>query len=269
MKIKPWIIAVIALFLVGLLINVIPMMSYYFSEEYQTSNYKGEFKEGAVFDYYFLVGAFKEKNEVFSLGMILHMYIINPNLYSVNVTTYKLMGTQVSFNIDLLPSLPFVAQIVKLINKNNVTIKYNESAMAELLFPASSKIHLINDTISSQSHHELPRRYLGYPRYYFSEKYSRFDYLKYEKRFVLYGFSAPFTFNSTKILLSLIYPQISEMAPSYNLVVINAVLGGGNDVPPQDWNGWLKYGIAVAFPVNIVLIISGVIVAIVYSRRGL
>jgi len=266
MRIKGWVIGVIALLLFGILLNIIPMGTYYFSEPYQHAKYKGVLEDGSLINYYAFFGRFVNNNTSASLGMKITVEIIGDGQYNVSYTAYKLIGNE-GMDMRRLPQNPFYADHMEEIGNGWVKVNSTDPFIS-VIFPKGNKVNILNHTIpiNGTGFHTFINKINGYPLVY-SDLYEYGYYIKFGNRYVTYDLDIGLNSSQIHKLLEGIYPNIKQWNGDSEIMAA-IYWGDGNTVPPQDWTGWFVYGFSGAFPINVSLIIAAIIIAIVYVRRG-
>lgn len=266
MKIKGWVIGVIILLLFGILLSVIPMGTYYFSEPYQHAKYKGVLKNGSVINYYAFFAGFVNNHTIVSLGMKISVEIIENGQYNVSYTAYKIIGDS-GMDMHRIPQNPFYGDYIEKIGKGLVKVNSTDPFIS-IIFPRGNEINILNHTIpiNGTGFHTFINKINGYPLVY-SDSYAYGFYVKFKNQYVTYDLDLSLTPSQIHKLLEGIYPKIKHWNGDSQIMAA-ICWGDGNTVPPQDWAGWFVYGFGSAFPINVSLIIAAIIIAIVYVRRG-
>ncbi|AJC72816.1 hypothetical protein X802_09205 [Thermococcus guaymasensis DSM 11113] len=250
----------IAMISFGLLVNFVPAASYYLNT-YIHVPYKGNIIKNSTFSYYAFVGSFRDNKsmEDYDLGMIINITYLGNSRYQVKYALYKLLpdGGKDGINLDILPKFPFYATGgVVSISKGQRTLT-SEDRLIKLLFPSNPPYGcLLNNTT-----HTYPNRFYGFPKVIICTSNPNHSI------YAIYGNSRLVAINIMPKNMSLL-TSIVTLPKTTSSPVIAIYLGKGNTVPPQDWEGWVRYGFGISFPLNVGFVILGILLLIVASRRG-
>ncbi len=248
----------------AVIILLLPVSAYYM-EHYRVSEFKGVLGPGSQLRYYGVVGQFPSgSGKSMSLGFELNVTCLHEGEYNVSYSVYKLFGNG-GVNIDRLPELPLYADSIKKV-KDGWYLSKGEGLIASLIK------NRIDRKILLERGHVSPSPAYGYPFVYFTI-YGN-DYIRYNGTYVAVSVSVPHpctAFNSMYNIEPLCEKLSSLYAVNTSAVekdlVAQMYFGGGNSAPDQDWRGWIKYGIGYSFPVNVALVLIGLIVMIIESRE--
>ncbi len=266
---------ILALALIGLLVNLIPMFTYA-SGPYLHEEYKNNFSQGTTLEYYGIFGLFPtNKGAYYDLGITINVtaekagsYSIQSKLYQINTSANLRAG----FNGKLLPAPPFFGASVSQIADYSGDVNSSGYSLIGLLFPSGNSVSngFQNFNISSSGKYMSPNSYLGLPTYYFGNtSISRLEvnYVNMGSQRVMSTFVASDS-NDTIGFFSSLVPNFSfnqsNMGNSGPMIL---TLGGGNSVPAQNWLAWFEYGFNFAFPLNVILFLASGIIAVYLFRK--
>jgi hypothetical protein len=267
---------IIALLMIGILINFIPVSTYVFNT-YPHEKYHDSFQHGISLEYYGVFGSFSAKNGTsYYYGVTINITKMGSEHYEVGANLYQIYPTSQSefiFNGNKLPGIPFLGY-VKQIDHYGGNLTGSEYALINLLFPNGNKVNAgtQNFSISSNETTMSPESYTGFPSYYFGQT----NFLKSEISYVNFGTQHVMAYylssdsNSTVNFFTSLTPNfhfnISSMEKTHSgPMILN--IGRGNDSPGQNWAGWFEYGFGFVFPLNVVLLISSGVLSIYLFRR--
>ncbi len=246
----------------GVLLILLPLSSYYFGS-YVHFKFKGEIKPGSELRYGVTVGQFwdNSSHKEFLIGAVLDIRRTTGNGYRINYSIYRLLGNG---RINVHSSIPFSAQKISLEKTGDQTVS-GKNALIEQLFPEE-----LPDKVKTE--HTFPSDFYGYPKVYVTNSGS--EYIKYKNTYAVLSAHLK---KPCKTLGSL-YPRMHTYCAVLSKAYGNQTLAeesllsevyvvDGNTAPPQDWGGWIKYGISSSFPVNFILILLGIILVIIESRQ--
>ena len=198
-------------------------------------------------------------------GIICNLTNTGSNQYDVHTEVYALSGSTLGVDLKALPNDPFTYTSKQLISTNE-TKDLSASSLFSFFIPQSEVVQLpqLNYEITNNTYNAAPNKFLGYPNYYSTNltAFSKCSYLVFGSQKVLYAY---YNFGSPTSLATQFYSPFANLNATN--VEFTLTLGGGNAVPNQDWAGWIKYGIGIAFPFNFALMIAGVVVLIIKVRR--
>jgi len=246
----------------GILLILLPLSSYYFGS-YIHFKFKGEIKQGSEFRYGVIVGQFwdNSSHKEFLIGVVLDIHRTTGNTYNINYTIYRLLGNG---RINVHSSIPFSAQKISLEKTGNQTV-IGRNALIDQLFPEN----LPNNV---KTIHTFPSDFYGYPKVYITNSGS--EYLKYENTYAVLSAHLQDPCKTLGTLYPKMHTYCAVLSKAYGnqtlakeSLLSEVYIVNGNTAPPQDWGGWIKYGISSSFPVNFILILLGIILAIIESRQ--
>jgi len=254
----------IGLIILGVLINFVPMLSYFF-KTYLPATYKGTFTEGAWLMYYgeintYSVNLFAFKLNVTKLGY--DSYFVNLELYKQQMELNKAYG----LSADLFKNATKIYTYSGRVNSSSYPF-------LKMLFPEGNTVEVkeqnisLNYTIPGYASKTLDL-FIGITPYHLVNKSIYIQYVDYGSQKVMNYLSTdyPTNLNLTKFLVDLIFPGYWNSSISILNIIMK--LATGNAVPSQDWLDWLNFGFSFyAFPVNVILMVAGAIIAIYYYRR--
>ena len=258
---------ILILAIMGILINFIPEMFFYF-KVVTHMKYYGKFSDGL---WLFYAGIYFTIDN--NYGFIINITKLNASYYLVQSKLY-LLPVNSSFNPDLLPSLPFKASSIKEVDNYTAILDISNSTFLQILFPQSDlvKTSLLNFSISNSTATVGPNNFFGCPGGFrpaeTGNPHIPVDYyILYGLQYLLVGFLATHTNLSTKLFI-LMFPNysLSESLKTH-LGNLFMVLGYGNGIPAQDWLKWITYGFSRVLPINIILLVSAGVLAIYDYRR--
>ncbi len=250
------VLAVIMLFL--------PVSAYYI-EHYRNSEFKGVLTPGSQLRYYGVVGQFPDDSgKTVSIGLAVNVTYIQRGEYNISYSVYKLFGNG-GVNIERLPKLPFYAESIKKV-KDGWYLSGEKGVVTSIVR------HSIGRKVIFRRGHVSPSPAYGYPIVYFTI-YGN-EYVQYNGTYVAVSVSVPHPCTAFNSIYN-ITPLCEKLSTLYGVntsavekdLVAQMYLGGGNSVPNQDWRGWIKYGVGYSFPVNVSLVLIGIIVMIIESRE--
>ncbi|MDV3104824.1 hypothetical protein [Thermococcus waiotapuensis] len=240
----------------GILINFVPVTSYYLGS-YIHIPYKDSIRNGSTLEYLFFMGPFHENttNSTFNIGVITNITYIGEDKYQLDYEGYKLTGKKTGAYPKLLPEFPFRASggIVKAYEGHKVVNASNE--LIQFLMPQKP----LPGCLANASIHTFPNKFYGYPEVFMCPSPSiQGMYTFYKNR--------PVALNLNPLNASSIIEPIMPGSYTGSVSIVSVFLGWGNTVPPQDWTGWVRYGVGLYFPLNVGFIIIGILMLIVASR---
>ncbi len=250
----------ILLIVFGILVNFIPVASYYLGTYVHVTS-RGALRKGSTFEFCSGVGTFYDKKtkEPFALGFVLNLTYDGPKDYVVTYNVYKLKGSRWKVNPNTRPDSRFYGSDgVEFIEHGKKILSSNDG-LVHLVFSG-----LVSSSCNLSTFHTFPNRFYGFPRVFECNHNGTVGmYTRFQDGKVL--LLQTYTSNMTLInsLLSLTNVSVNETGGE----VMGLFLSGGNTIPPQDWAGWLKYGFGVSFPLNVGFVIIGMLMLIVASRR--
>ncbi len=250
-------IAVLMIFF-GLLINFVPVTSYYLGS-YVHITYKGPIRNGSTLEYLFFMGSFHDNttNRTFNIGVIANITYLGENKYRLDYEGYKLTGQKGGAYPKLLPKFPFRAsgKITKVYEGHKVVNA--SSKLIRFLMPQKP----LPGCLANTTFHTFPNKFYGYPKVFGCPAPSiQGMYTFYKNR--------PVAINLDPLNASSVIKPIVPGSYTGPVSVVSVFLGWGNTVPPQDWRGWVRYGLGLYFPLNVGFVIIGILMLIVASRRA-
>lgn len=269
-------VLILALVVVGVTINFIPVSTYTFGT-YIHKEHRDSFSSGISLEYYGFFGAVVEKNgTLYFFGVTINITKMNAEYYQVNSKLYKVYPSttgEEGFNAKLLPAPPFYGSAVVQIANYSGNFTSSEYSLINLLFPKGNTVSdgILNFTISDSAKNMIPSGYLGFPDYYFNEP----NFTNIEVSYAYFGsqrvmsYFLGFDSNSTISLFTSLFPDFTFNVSAMHRagpMIIN--IGTGNGVPAQDWFGWIHYGFGFAFPLNVILLLSSAIIAVYVYRKA-
>ena len=254
---------------VGILVNFIPTLSYFFGTVTH-KKYYNSFSDGLSLEY---CGKYSSLGVGYTYGFIINITKINGSYYLVQSKLYSLTG-QIISSPYLLPSLPFFASSVREIYNYSAVLNINNSTFLSLIFPEGSivKTSLLNFSIPNSITYLGPIEFLGCPGYhYFStnDDMTCVYYILYGSQYVLVHFLAFQSKLATDLFISM-FPNYSsnESSKIQFGICLSMNLGYGNGAPTQDLFSWFEYGFShYAWPINVILLFSGGILAVFNYRK--
>ncbi len=264
---------ILVLAVIGILINLIPVSTYFFGTEIH-EKYNNDFSDGLSLDYSGIFNLMGTNSSSNLYGFIINLTKINGNDYSVQSKLYILTG-EVIYSGNLLPSFPFQAsRVIEIANYSGV-LNINDSLFLSFNFPDGNvvKTSMLNFSISNSTTNMLPTNFVGYPDIHSSEisnsnfTLTKVAYVSYGSQYVMTALMSVQTKLATSLFTSM-FPNYSfnesfKTHPGQLLMY----LGYGNGVPAQDWLGWFEYGFSFVFPLNVILLLSAGIIAIFSYRK--
>ncbi|ASJ03027.1 hypothetical protein A3L09_07035 [Thermococcus profundus] len=248
------------LIIFGILVNFVPAASYYFGT-YSHVPHKGVITNGSSLDYYMLIGPFPDNKsgQLFNLGLVINPTYRGNDEYEVGYDVYNLSGRKGGLNPNLLPKFPFYASGgVHEVGEYHKAVQANDDLIEHLISPKPLPGCWLNDTFNT-----FPSKFYGMPRAFMCVGNDT------RGMYVIFGDGhfVPINIHPTNAtFLRTIVPE--EYINPESKPVVAIFLGWGNTVPKQDWNGWLKYGFGISFPLNVGFVIIGILMLIVASRRA-
>ncbi|NJF25881.1 hypothetical protein [Thermococcus sp. Bubb.Bath] len=270
MKGRAYTTVALLLIIFGILVNFVPVGMYYFGT-YSHVPYKGAIVNGSTLEYLVMVSNpfynltnDRRNNIHYDLGLDVNITYLGNGKYSINYTTYKLAykmekGSKVKVDPNLMPKFPFYASGgVYRASTGHKVINASDDLIKHLISPSPPPGCWLNDTFNT-----MPNKFYGMPRTFMCVgNDTRGMYVAFGD-----GHFVPVNIHPTNAtFLGTIVPE-EYINPTLKPVV-TIFLGWGNTVPKQDWNGWLKHGFSISFPLNVSLVIIGILMLIVASRRA-
>ncbi|NJF25878.1 hypothetical protein [Thermococcus sp. Bubb.Bath] len=257
-------IAGVILIFLGILLVFLPLASYYL-ESYKSAEFRDKIVPGSEFQYFGIVGQFPaESGDMLSFGFEINVTYLGPNKYNVSYAVYKLYGDG-GLDITRYPKFPLYARLIKKASEGNL-VTSKVGLISKLMPEELNSEDIVNVT------HSYPNKFYGYPRIYFMK--SGDEYMKYKNSYVAIStsFQSPcvdfgMLYNLTGMCTKLSRLSGQNMSAVEKSLVGEIYLARENTAPPQDWGGWLKYGISVGFPVDIAILMLGLITLIIGSRE--
>ncbi len=252
------------LMVLAVIMLLLPVSTYYMGH-YRASKFKGVLGPGSQLRYYGVVGQFpSDSGKSMSLGFEVNVTYLQGGEYNVSYSVYKLFGNG-GVNVDRLPELPLYADSIKKV-KDGWYLSRGEGLIASLITDN------IDRKILFGKGHVSPSPVYGYPFVYFTV-YGN-DYIRYNGTYVAVSVSVSHPCTAFNSMYN-ITPLCEKLSSLYGVntsavekdLVAQMYFGGGNSVPTQDWRGWIKYGIGYSFPVNVALVLIGLVVMIIESRE--
>ncbi len=252
---------------VGLIINVVPVATFYFGT-YDHFSHQNSMSAGSDFTYYGTYGAWLSgrNNTSYAYGFEVQLIYDGGNNFHLLSTVYCLTGQSISMSIFRLPGDPFYASTQHEVFTNEVAANVSSNMFLSMVISSGGSIdtQVLKFSIKTSGFHTFAYPYVGYPTYYGTTLplLDNLTYVKVGNQYLMSSLN--YDGNLTELFRSL-WPDMPINNSTY--ASTGMYLAGGNTGITQDWVGWLSYGAGTSFPVNVVLITAGVIFAMILIRR--
>ncbi|MHB1493242.1 MAG: hypothetical protein ACYCSG_05065 [Thermoplasmataceae archaeon] len=253
----------------GIIINFVPMGSYYFTT-YNNSLYKGTIVTGSCWNYNGTFGTFalnESKGTTFYYGIDLTVTKSTNNNYEISEKIFNL-----SSHVGIVIS-GFSGGTVTSVQKYTIEC-HSTGLIPSILFPNSRTItnKYFSERLCNNSYSPGTEPFVGIPyEHLTNQTNSGFLslYIESNGNYLLNQFTGTgdplLGSDSLLSLFSNFYPSVPK------LNVTNAgfflTLTGGNTVPSQRWVTWLEDGFYGAYPVNLAVLLAGIILSVIGLRR--
>ena len=274
------ILTIIALvfLLASVFINFIPVSAYYFGTALH-EKYQGSFSNGLSLVY---IGTYSPGPSLnSSYGFVTNITKLNASYYLVKSKLYLLSG-EVSCNA--LSNPPFNASRVGEIYNYSAVLNINNSTFLQILFPQNNVVrtNILNLTISNSTTDmptpRPPYPFLGYTSFYHAsiQVYPKIPaFIPTDIYYVLYGSQHVLSLFLSTPISNVNRELFMSMFPNYHFGKTLLTYRGslfiqlayGNGIPNQDWLGWLGFGFGKYAPIDMLLIIGALLVALYDQRK--
>ncbi|OWP56372.1 MAG: hypothetical protein B2I17_06100 [Thermoplasmatales archaeon B_DKE] len=253
--------------LFGIVINTIPMFSFYFGT-YTHDTVHSPTASGAELNYYGIYGFEAEPNLTgYGYGFKVSVDGLGNDQYHVAITVYNISGTHVGLNEKNLQKAPFIGSTITKIYSSNVNISYQDDPFLQFILPANTTpvSSYMTMKITGSTREYAAEAYLGYPSYLnttTTASGSLVNYVSVDGHYTLANFEYTGDFYS---FFSTLYPG----AKAFTVPVFSTIiLGSGNVAISQNWLGWFSYGFDISYPANVALLAVGGVLGIIRFRKG-
>lgn len=260
---------VIAFIFFGLIINAIPMLSFYFGTYIQDSVHNPTVN-GSELQYYGFYGAGQgPNNRTYGYGFEVSITGLGNDRYHVVETVYNVsnrIGRPVGLNIKAVQTTPFFGSPIR-VYYNSSDLSYQDNPFLQLVLPKNTTpvTNYLTLKITGSTREYPAEAYLGYPSYLNTTTASNYDLVNYVAvggQYTLVNFEYSGNFSS---FFHTLYPGATVFK---FLLGTTIVLGSGNVAINQDWIGWISYGFDISYPVNVAFLAVGGLLAIITFRKG-
>lgn len=289
-------VVALALLSVGILINFIPALAYYYGTV-SHEKYYGSFSNGLSLVYAVMYSPLF--NSSYNYGFIINITKLNASYYLVQSKLYLLSGCSISFNSGFMhvsrttipsiktyllvngskdpSSFPFSASYIKEVTNYSKVLNINNSTFLQILFPKSDMVEtsLLNFNISSSIATIGIDKLLGCPGYHgahikiFNTVVDSVPigyYMQYGSQYVMDALSCDGGTNTSTELFMSMFPNLNESHKGQQGNLVMALVYS-NGVPNQDLLNWFRYGLHIFSPVNIISIFIGMVLAVINKKR--
>ncbi len=261
---------VIILVCSGIIMSIFPVSAYYF-ESYLPIPHHGNLVNESSITFYSTSPIFSNSSSgnTYSYGYIFNVSF-KGNSHQIKATEFILcsgLGYPIGIDRNNYKINAFIGQSITKISSSVLSsnsLLYN--ILNETLFPNSNCVNTTywSYKIVNKSLEGPISNYLGNPYLYFANLPS-ICYIEYGHSKVLSALSISMNSSVFLNLTDQKSPDHTPISPYSSIISISLV--SGNTLPNQNWKGWILDGISNAFPVNIALIASGIILFIIRYRR--
>ena len=264
-RVSTYLVVVFVLF--GLVINVIPMFSFYFGSYIQDTVHNPS-ANGSELRYYGFYGGAPGPNLTdYAYGFEISITGLGNSVYHVDETVYNVsnsVGKPIGLNIKDIKT-PFIGSTTK-VYFNSSNLSYQDSPFLQLVLPKNTTpvTNYLTLNITGGTREYAAEAYLGYPSYLntTTPSGSLVNYVAVDSQYILANFEYGGGFG---VFFHTLDPG-AKLLPGQVFAII--VLGSGNVAISQDWLGWISYGFDLSYPVNVALLAVGGLLAIIRFREG-
>ena len=262
-RISTYLVVVFVLF--GLVINVIPMFSFYFGSYIQDTVHNPS-ANGSELQYYGFYGAAPGPNLTdYAYGFEISITGLGNDRYHVVETVYNVSGIKVGLDIQAVQTTPFIGNTTEVYSSSS-NLSYQDSPLLQLVLPKNTTpvTNYLTLNITGGTREYAAEAYLGYPSYLSTTTPigSLVNYVAVDNQYILANFEYASDFG---VFFHTLDPG-AKLLPGQVFAII--VLGSGNVAISQDWLGWISYGFDLSYPVNVALLAVGGLLAIIRFREG-
>lgn len=260
---------VIVFIFFGLVINAIPMFSFYFGSYIQDTVHNPS-ANGSELQYYGFYGSAPGPNLTeYAYGFEFFITGLGNSVYHVDETVYNVsnsVGKPIGLNIKDIKT-PFIGSMTTKVYSSSSNMSYQDSPFLQLVLPKNTTpaANYLTLKITGNTREYAAEAYLGYPSYLntTAPSDSLVNYVAVDGQYILANFVYPGA-NFTSFFHTI---EPNAMAFTSNLPA-TILLGSGNVAISQDWLGWISYGFDLSYPVNVALLAVGGLLAIIRFREG-
>ena len=261
---------VILLVSLGIIMSILPVSMYFF-ESYLPAPHHGNLVNESSITYYSTSPIFSNSSSgnTYSYGYIFNVSF-NGNSHQIKATKFIIcsgIGHPIGIDRNNYATNAFIGQSITEVSSSILTPDtplYN--ILNETLFPNSNCVNTTywSYNIVNKSLEGPTSNYWGNPYLYFAGVPS-ICYMEFGHSKVLGALSVSMNSSVFLNLTNQKSPDNTPTSPYSSIFSISLIYG--NTLPNQNWKGWILDGISGAFPVNIALIASGIILFIIRYRR--
>ena len=263
-RVSTYLVVVFVLF--GLVINVIPMFSFYFGSYIQDTVHNPSANGSELRYYGFYGGAPGPNLTEYAYGFEVFITGNGNDRYHVVETVYNVSGKEIGLDINAAQTTPFIGNTTE-VYFNSSNLSYQDSPFLQLVLPKNTTpvTNYLTLNITGGTREYAAEAYLGYPSYLNTTApgVSLVNYVAVDGHYILANFVYPGA-NFTSFFHT-IDPNARAFTSNIPATIL---LGSGNVAISQDWLGWISYGFDLSYPVNVALLAVGGLLAIIRFREG-
>ncbi len=261
---------VILLVSLGIIMSILPVGMYFF-ETYSPAPHHDNLMKGSSVTYYSTSPIFSNSSsgKTYSYGYIFNVSF-NGNSHQIKATEFILCseaGHPMGIDRNDYATNAFIGQSITKISSSILTADTPlYDILSETLFPNSNHVNTTywSYNILNKSFEGPTSNYWGNPYLYFASVPS-ICYMEFGHSKILSALSVSMNSSVFLNLTKQKSPDNTPTTPYSSIFSISLIYG--NTLPNQNWKGWLLDGISGAFPVNIALMASGILLFIIRYRR--